>query len=124
MGRAQPDHPTARGRPWRHPHRCAHCQGTDGEHRALPQGREARLPHGDQRVKIVSVEDLHVSGGWDNWSFLKLTTDTGLVGWSEFNQARGRRGLAQVIRGLSELVVGEDPRNVGKLSARLYSATQ
>jgi galactonate dehydratase len=75
-------------------------------------------------VKIVSVEDLHVSGGWDNWSFLKLTTDTGLVGWSEFNQARGRRGLAQVIRGLSELVIGEDPRNVGKLAAKLYSATQ
>jgi len=75
-------------------------------------------------VKIVSVEDLHVSGGWDNWSFLKLTTDSGRIGWSEFNQARGRRGLAQAIRGLSELVVGEDPRNVGKLSAKLYSATQ
>jgi galactonate dehydratase len=75
-------------------------------------------------VKVVAVEDLHASGGWDNWSFLKLTTDTGLVGWSEFNQARGRRGLAEVIRGLSDLVIGEDPRNVGKLSAKLYSATQ
>nr|WP_281068689.1 mandelate racemase/muconate lactonizing enzyme family protein [Ramlibacter agri] len=67
---------------------------------------------------------MHVDGGWDDWSFLKLTTDTGLVGWSEFNQARGRRGLAQVIRGLADLVIGEDPRNVGKLAAKLYSATQ
>jgi galactonate dehydratase len=75
-------------------------------------------------VKIVAVSDLHVSGGWDNWSFLKLTTDTGHVGWSEFNQARGRRGLAQVIRGLSDLVIGEDPRNVSRISAKLYQATQ
>ncbi|MBL0419856.1 mandelate racemase/muconate lactonizing enzyme family protein [Ramlibacter sp. AW1] len=75
-------------------------------------------------MKITAVEQLHVSGGWDNWSFLKLSTDTGLVGWSEFNQARGRRGLAQVIEGLSGLVVGEDPRNVSRLAARLFSATQ
>ena len=75
-------------------------------------------------MKIVAVEDLHVSGGWDNWSYLKLTTNTGLVGWSEFNQARGRRGLAQVIRGLSDLVVGEDPRDVSRIAAKLYSVTQ
>jgi galactonate dehydratase len=75
-------------------------------------------------MKIVSVEDLHVSGGWDNWSFLKLTTDTGLVGWSEFNQARGRRGLAQVIRGLADMAIGEDPRNVSRIAAKLYATTQ
>lgn len=75
-------------------------------------------------MKIVAVEDFHVDGGWDSWSFLKLTTDTGLVGWAEFNQARGRRGLAEVIRGLGDLVIGEDPRDIGKLSAKLYSATQ
>ena len=75
-------------------------------------------------MKIVSVEDINVSGGWDDWSFLKLVTDEGLVGWSEFNQARGRRGLAAVIREMSDLVVGEDPRNVGRLTARLYNITQ
>jgi len=75
-------------------------------------------------MKIVSVEDIHVSGGWDDWSFLKLVTDDGLVGWSEFNQARGRRGLAAVIRQMSDLVIGEDPRNVGRLTARLYNITQ
>lgn len=75
-------------------------------------------------MKVVAVEDLHVDGGWDDWSFLKLTTDDGLVGWSEFNQARGRRGLAQVIRGLADLVIGEDPRDFARLSAKLYAATQ
>mgnify|MGYP000994506917 CR=1 FL=1 len=75
-------------------------------------------------MKIVRVEQFHVNGGWDDWSFLKLTTDDGLVGWSEFNQSRGRRGLAHVVAGMADLVVGEDPRNVGRLSARLYALTQ
>jgi L-alanine-DL-glutamate epimerase-like enolase superfamily enzyme len=75
-------------------------------------------------MKIVKVEDVHASGGWDNWSYLKLTTDDGLVGWSEFNQARGRRGLSSVIRDMSDLVIGEDPRNFGRLTAKLYNITQ
>ncbi|MDX3905928.1 MAG: mandelate racemase/muconate lactonizing enzyme family protein [Pigmentiphaga sp.] len=75
-------------------------------------------------MKIVRVEQLHVDGGWDDWSFLKLTTDDGLIGWSEFNQARGRRGLAAVVQGMAELIMGEDPRDVGRLSARLYALTQ
>ncbi|CAN5486325.1 mandelate racemase/muconate lactonizing enzyme family protein [soil metagenome] len=75
-------------------------------------------------MKVVSVEDIHVDGGWDNWSFLKIVTDEGLVGWSEFNQARGRRGLAAVTRNMSDLVIGEDPRNVNRLSSRLFNLTQ
>lgn len=75
-------------------------------------------------MKIVSVEMLHVDGGWDVWSYLKLTTDDGLVGWSEFNQSRGRRGLAAVIADLSPLIVGEDPCRVGRLVARLNNLTQ
>lgn len=75
-------------------------------------------------MKIIRVEDFQVNGGWDNWSFLKLTTDEGLIGWSEFNQARGRRGLASVIREMSDLVIGEDPRKIGYLAAKLYNITQ
>lgn len=75
-------------------------------------------------MKLQRVDWFDVNGGWDDWSFLKLTTDSGLVGWSEFNQSRGRRGLAAVVKGLSDLVIGEDPRNVARLSARLYNITQ
>ncbi|ODU73876.1 MAG: hypothetical protein ABT00_16455 [Bordetella sp. SCN 68-11] len=75
-------------------------------------------------MKIARIEQFHVDGGWDDWSFLKLTTDDGLVGWSEFNQSRGRRGLAAVVHGMADLVMGEDPRGVGRLSARLYALTQ
>jgi L-alanine-DL-glutamate epimerase-like enolase superfamily enzyme len=75
-------------------------------------------------MKIVAVDDIQVSGGWETWSFLKLTTDAGLVGWAEFNAARGRRGLVAVVRDMAELVIGEDPRQVGRLAARLRALTQ
>ena len=40
-------------------------------------------------MKIVSVEDMHAAGGVRaSYSFLKITTDEGLVGWSEFNEER------------------------------------
>src|SRR5438309_9281697 len=74
-------------------------------------------------MKIVGIEDLQVSGGWDPWSYLKITTDEGIVGWSEYNEARGRRGLTPVLRGLTDLILGEDPRNVSKITAKLYNLT-
>ena len=43
-------------------------------------------------MKIAKFEDFHVDGGWDTYSFLKITTDQGLYGWSEFKENR-RRGL-------------------------------
>ena len=32
-------------------------------------------------MKIVKFEDFHADGGWDTYSFLKITTDEGIVGW-------------------------------------------
>ena len=50
-------------------------------------------------MKITGIETLLVDGGWDVWGFLKMTTDAGLVGWSEFSQARSRKGLYLLIEG-------------------------
>ena len=59
-------------------------------------------------MKIVKLEDFHADGGWDTYSFLKITTDEGLVGWSEFNESR-RRGMTAVIQGLGATLIGQDP---------------
>lgn len=75
-------------------------------------------------MRITGFEDFHVDGGWEPWSYLKLTTDEGLVGWAEFNEARGRRGLTGLIRGLAQSVIGQDPRNVSSIEALLYAATR
>ena len=51
-------------------------------------------------MKIARIEDLHCDAGWRTFSFLKITTDDGLIGWSEYTEADGSRGLTGVIRGL------------------------
>jgi galactonate dehydratase len=71
-------------------------------------------------MKIAKFEDFHVDGGWDTYSFLKITTDQGLSGWAEFKESR-RRGLAALIHGLGASLIGEDPRAIGRIDAALYS---
>jgi L-alanine-DL-glutamate epimerase-like enolase superfamily enzyme len=75
-------------------------------------------------LRIDRIETLHCDGGWRVLSFLKITTDTGPVGWAEYNECYGSRGLTAVIDGLGELITGVDPRPVTKLIARLAARTR
>ena len=75
-------------------------------------------------MKIARIEDLHCDAGWRTFSFLKVTTDDGLTGWSEYNESYGSAGLTAVIRGLAELVVGEDARATERITAKLYAKTR
>ena len=74
-------------------------------------------------MKIVKFEDFHVDCGWEIYSFLKISTDEGLTGWSEFREHR-RPGIGAAIRGMSELLIGQDPRAISKIDAMLYSFTR
>ncbi len=75
-------------------------------------------------MKIVKIEDLHADAGWRTLSFLKITTDEGIVGWSEFNETLWNTGLTQVIRRLAPTLVGEDPRQAGRIALMLYATTR
>ena len=75
-------------------------------------------------MRIVSIEDLHCDAGWRVWSFLKVTTDEGVVGWAEYNESYGSRGLTAVIRKLAEPLIGHDPRPVERITAMLYARTR
>jgi galactonate dehydratase len=75
-------------------------------------------------MKITNVQDLHADGGWRTLSFLKITTDEGLVGWSEFHEGRAVPGLTGVIRKLATAVIGMDPRSTSSISAFLYAMTR
>src|SRR6516162_7886532 len=75
------------------------------------------------RMKIVRLEDFHADGGWDTYSFLKVTTDEGLVGWSEFNESR-RPGMTALIHGLGAALIGQDPREIARIDAALYARTR
>lgn len=71
-------------------------------------------------MKIARIEDLHADAGWRTFSFLKITTDDGLVGWSEYTEADGSSGLTAVIHGMAEALVGTDPRPVQSIASTLY----
>ena len=73
-------------------------------------------------MKVVKTEILHVDAGWDVYSFLKLTTDEGLVGWSEYNESRGRRGLTTLVQSMADSLIGKDPRDVNRIEVDLSAS--
>src|SRR5688500_12189116 len=74
-------------------------------------------------MKITGLRTLHADFGWRTLSFLKLETDDGTVGWSEYYEGAGNAGLTGVITALGELVIGRDPRRVEAILTRLGAAT-
>ena len=60
-------------------------------------------------MRIAKVETMRADAGWRLFSFLKITTDDGIVGWSEYNESFGSAGLSGVIEALSGFIVGRDP---------------
>lgn len=75
-------------------------------------------------MRIARIDDLHCDAGWRVFSFLKITTDDGLVGWSEYNESYGSKGLTAVIRALGERLIGEDPRPFERVTATLAAVTR
>ena len=75
-------------------------------------------------MKITKIEDFHADGGWRTLSFLKISTDEGLVGWSEFTEARALPGLTVAIRKLAAELIGKDPRAISQISTMLYAMTR
>jgi L-alanine-DL-glutamate epimerase-like enolase superfamily enzyme len=72
-------------------------------------------------MKIATMEHLHADAGQRNFDFLKLTSDDGLVGWSEYNESFGGLGVSAVIDGLVSFVVGKDPRAYEAIVTHLYA---
>ncbi|OGG48347.1 mandelate racemase/muconate lactonizing protein [Candidatus Kaiserbacteria bacterium RIFCSPHIGHO2_02_FULL_50_9] len=66
-------------------------------------------------MKISQIDTLHCDAGWRPWTFIKIATDEGLIGWSECTDSHGSpRGIEGVVKDLSPLLLDEDPRNVEK----------
>ena len=55
-------------------------------------------------MKITAIETIQADAGWRIFSFLKMTTDAGIIGWSEFNESLGSAGLSDVIRALTPVI--------------------
>lgn len=74
-------------------------------------------------MKITGIRCLHADFGWRVLSFLKVETDGGLVGWSEYYEGAGNRGLSGTIAALGEQIVGSDPTRTAALANRLAAMT-
>jgi L-alanine-DL-glutamate epimerase-like enolase superfamily enzyme len=75
-------------------------------------------------MKVKSIETLACDAGWRNYHFVKLTTDTGIVGWSEFDEGFGAPGVGTVIERLSARVVGQPVGAHERIYVELYCATR
>ena len=77
-------------------------------------------------MKITGIETLCADAGWRTFSFLKVTTDNGITGWSEYadSESFGSPGLARVIAALGPLVIGRDPRPTELVVSTLRVLTQ
>src|SRR6202012_5991127 len=75
-------------------------------------------------MKITQVETLQADAGWRMFSFLKITTGDGIIGWSEFNESFGSTGLSDVIKGLSPVLIDRDPRLFEQVTQHLHVLTR
>jgi len=66
-------------------------------------------------MKITRVQTFHCDAGWRPWTFVKVATDDGLVGWGECSDNRNPHGVAGCVRDFEPLLIGEDPRAVERL---------
>ena len=74
-------------------------------------------------MKVTHIETLRCDAGWRMFSFLKVMTDEGIVGWSEYNESFGSHGLSGVIEALSPVVIGRDPRDIELINCHLRTQT-
>jgi L-alanine-DL-glutamate epimerase-like enolase superfamily enzyme len=66
-------------------------------------------------MKITSVETFHIDAGWRPWTYVKVSTDEGLVGWGECSDSRSPLGIAGCIADYQHLLIGQDPRPIERL---------
>ena len=75
-------------------------------------------------MQIASIETLSCDAGWRNYHFVKLMTESGITGWSEYDEGFGSPGVGTVITQLSERVIGQDVENHERIYADLYACTR
>ncbi len=74
-------------------------------------------------MKIARIEHIHGDAGFRRACFLKITTDDGIVGWSEYSEHTGTLGITGVIEALGELIIGMDPLAIERIAAFLRGRT-
>jgi galactonate dehydratase len=75
-------------------------------------------------MKITRVETLRADGGYRVCSYVKLSTDAGLVGWAEYYDGFSGTSLAPLIESFGRTAAGMDPCQYARLSETLHATTR
>ena len=75
-------------------------------------------------MQVAGLEVLRCDAGWRNYHFLKLTTDQGIIGWSEFDEGFGSPGVSSVIEQLAGRVIGQPVFDHERIYTELYCLTR
>jgi galactonate dehydratase len=75
-------------------------------------------------MKIVKVENIICHAGWRPYTYVKITTDNGIVGYGEYGGWRNPKPIRACIEDLADaLLIGRDPRPVDLHYWNMYRAT-
>ena len=75
-------------------------------------------------ARVTSLKTLSCSAAWRNYYFVKLTTDDGATGWSEFDEGFGSPGVGAVIEALANRVIGQSVMQHERIYADLHCITR
>jgi L-alanine-DL-glutamate epimerase-like enolase superfamily enzyme len=76
------------------------------------------------QVRVTSVETVHCDAGWRNYHFCKISTDEGIVGWSEFDEGFGSPGVSTVIDAVGSRLEGRPVGDHERIHTELFAATR
>lgn len=76
-------------------------------------------------MKIKDIKLFTIKAGWKPWSFLKIETNSNLVGWSETTDTFGNEnGFKGILKDYKNILIGEDPIQINKLIWKLETTTK
>lgn len=75
-------------------------------------------------VKVARVETRACRAGWRNYHFVKLTTEDGVVGWSEYDEGTEGVGVTAAIERLTHHVIGENVHANERIYAKLAAVAR
>jgi len=73
-------------------------------------------------MKVERIETFAVGAGWKNWLFVRVHTDAGWSGIGEATLNGFVRTTQSAVEELQGLVIGQDPRRVNAIAARLLAS--
>ncbi len=76
------------------------------------------------KARVTALKTLSCSASWRNYYFVKVTTEDGLVGWSEFDEGFGSPGVGAVIEQLAGRVIGQSAMQHERIREDLHCVTR